>query len=85
MKISRTYAYCGALFAAVSIGCGPRPIVEEKAVIEDRTTDPPAVDVDVSGNGVKVERQADPGDNDGVDVQVGGGRGVQVKVEGENQ
>jgi hypothetical protein len=63
-----------SVLAVLSVGCGPRPIVEEP--VQQR----PAVEVDVNRDGVKVETE--PADDDrGVEVQVGGGQGIKVETE----
>jgi hypothetical protein len=55
-----------ALLSVVSIGCGPRPVVEE------RVQEQPAVDVDVKPDTTD--------ENTGVEVQVGGGQGIKVET-----
>jgi hypothetical protein len=80
-KVMKTvFAWLGAvtMSAFLSVGCGPRPVV-----VEEKATEQPAVEVDVNRNGVEVERTADPNEEKGVDVQVGGGQGVEVEVEGK--
>jgi len=61
-----------SVVAVLSVGCGPRPIVEEPV-------QQPAVEVDVNRDGVNVE--SEPADDDrGVEVQVGGGQGIKVET-----
>ena len=55
-----------ATLSVVSLGCGPRPIVEE------RVQETPAVEVDVKPDAAD--------ESTGVDVQVGGGQGVRVET-----
>jgi hypothetical protein len=53
----------------LSLGCEPRPVVEQPPVVEE-----PAVDVDVNPAPPATDEST------GVDIQVGGGQGVQVDV-----
>jgi hypothetical protein len=78
MKRISTCIGAVAMLAFLLVGCGPRPVV-----VEEKTSEQPAVEVDVNRNGVEVERTGDPNDDKGVDVEVGGGQGVQVEVEGK--
>ncbi len=66
MKKLFTAMFSLALVSVFSIGCGPRPVVEE------RVQEQPAVDVDVKPDTTD--------DNTGVDVQVGGGQGIKVET-----
>jgi hypothetical protein len=64
----------------LSVGCEPRPIVEQPPVVEE-----PAVDVNVNPT---TPPATDPTTNDekaDVDVQIGGGQGVQVDVDAAPQ
>lgn len=53
----------------LSLGCEPRPVVEQPPVVDE-----PVVDVDVNPTPPASEEST------GVDVQIGGGQGVQVDV-----
>ncbi len=61
------------LCATISIGCEPQPVV-------DKPDSNSAVDVNVNRDGIEVERDRNGGDS-AVEVQVGGGQGVQVEVD----
>jgi hypothetical protein len=76
-------SYCRNLFAVVALawgltGCGPRPIVEQP------TTEQPAVNVDVKPESAEVQPDTTDDEAD-VNVQVGGGEGIQVDVERDDQ
>ncbi|MEX2093202.1 MAG: hypothetical protein WD971_11020 [Pirellulales bacterium] len=72
MRYLLTTMFSAAILALVSIGCGPRPVAAPDS--------DPAFDVDVNRDGVDVERDGNDVDA-AVDVQVGGGQGVQVEVD----
>ena len=66
---SKLFLSLAAALLPLSLGCEPRPVVEQPPVVEE-----PAVDVDVN----PAPPAAD--EDKGVDFQVGGGQGVQVDV-----
>lgn len=76
--------YCFSSILAVAAliwsltGCGPRPIVEQPA------TEQPAVNVDVKPESADTKPDTTDDDAD-VNVQVGGGEGIQVDVERDDQ
>jgi len=64
-----------AIVLTVSLGCEPRPVVEEPPAVEQ-----PAVDVDVDSAETPATDATTIDEDAKVDVQVGGGEGVQVEV-----
>lgn len=56
------------------IGCGPKPVVKEHPA-------GPAADVTVTTETAETTTDEAESDAAGVDVQVGGGQGVQVEVD----
>jgi hypothetical protein len=68
MKTTFTKMLALVCLGTFSLGCEPRPVVEEPAE--------PAVEVETTDT-----QPAD--DAEGADVQVGGGEGVQVDVNGD--
>lgn len=72
MKTNLLLSLCIALVLPLALGCEPRPVVEQQPVVEE-----PAVDVN---SAPPTSEPATTNENTGVDVQVGGGQGVQVDV-----
>ncbi|MGD9636271.1 MAG: hypothetical protein AB7G28_13495 [Pirellulales bacterium] len=75
----RTFApmlFAAALLLPLAVGCGPKPIVEQPPA------ENPSVDVNINPNGEQPPAtETAPADEKAkVDVQVGGGQGVQVDV-----
>jgi predicted small lipoprotein YifL len=60
------------------IGCGPRPIVEQP------NNEQPAVNIDVKSEGAETRPDATDDEAD-VNVQVGGGEGIEVDVDRDKQ
>ncbi len=71
MKLCLSFLICAVALLPLSVGCGPRPIVEQPPAVEK-----PAVDVDINSDATPVT----PDEKTGVEVEVGGGQGVQVDV-----
>ena len=82
MKSSLFFVFSAVLLLPMSLGCGPKPIVEEPPAQQPPVIEQPAVEVDVNPSGTQppAAQSTTPDENAAVEVEVGGGRGVEVDV-----
>jgi hypothetical protein len=82
MKSCLPFVYSVVLMLPMSLGCEPKPIVEEPPAQLPPVIEQPAVEVDVNSNGTQppTAQSTTPDENAAVEVEVGGGQGVEVDV-----
>jgi hypothetical protein len=73
MKSWLTFLFCATLVLPMYFGCEPRPVVEQPPA-EPPAVEQPAADVNPNTTPATTDEKT------GVDVEVGGGQGVQGDV-----
>lgn len=71
---TKLFLSLAAAILPLSLGCEPRPVVEQPPVEQAPVVEDPAVDVNVNPTPPATDEST------GVDVEAGGGQGVQVDV-----